>query len=254
MFKSKNIVLSISLVFASFAGYASAQEQANIRSVNPTYEVLEIASSVAGMHQSEFERSFDVIAQFRAGLIELPQLNAMSDEQVYDTVDFSKAPYSDLTDYRDIVTYKRYELEIEMLAGKANVPVDKFQPFYHNFERAVASGRRIADAERKNQDLNLTPKNSLQSDGPAETITVTCDSSCSRLDNGDVESAMAALEFLREMRDWEQLHGSQPLGTTATIVEPESGNTVLMRKVWSSLEWTVQNSNVQTCGDVACKK
>lgn len=240
------IAVVIIFSFLNFNVFAATEWQR----VNPISKVIYVSGHTAGMNKGELDRSFNVIRKFQAGTITLPELDALSDRQILRKIDFYTEPYSQMVDESRMITWKRYELETEMLADKANVDLAKFAPFYRSFSVTMGIGKRIHDYQLSLRNASSTDSYTMLSNG-SDGPEVECEASCSAIENEDNSSFEAILSFLEDMRSWEAEHGSLGLGSTARIVNEESGGSVDMRKTWGSVEWE-PTSDVNNCGEAAC--
>lgn len=237
---SKLKLASFALVscFISFGAIADTEQ----KGINPIYEVVRVSAHALNMNKAELNSAIHVISKFQAGLLTLPELEALSDSQILSEIDFYAEPYSEMTDEFRLITWKKYELETEMLAKEANVDLAKFAPFYRSINITVGIGTKIYLAQ-----LSQAPRVNTNSSEPV----VECNASCQALQDEDTESIMAQLDFLADMLAWENAYGPQAYGTTVRIVDNASGHSVEVKKYIGSFTW-LPSGNVNNCGAAAC--
>lgn len=217
--------------------FASSEVIANSERerVNPAYEILRFSSDLAGMSKPELDRSFHVIVRFQAGELPLPELDSLSDREVLRKIDFNIEPYSSMTDESMMIIWRRYQLETELLAEKAKVDVEKFEPFYRTFVRTIATGKRILDSQIYANQLNTSGYSTLS--GDPEIITISCDRSCQAVVNGSVTDSRDFMNLLQDLNTWESINGVQALNTVVRIVDNVSGSSVKMKKNFGEVDW-----------------
>jgi hypothetical protein len=207
-------------------------------------DIIRLVASSLGLNNAQFERSAAIILRYQGGRIKLSDLEKLSDDEVLNLIDYRNEPYANINSTKMLLTAKKYELEAKMLAEMANVPFDAFFNFYRQFPLLFNEAKNIS--------------NNKAIDGAAtfsvEVITVTCDKSCQGIGNNVSTYGFAfQLQVNHDANRWENAAGRAAYGTTITIQDPDSGNTINVTKYLSSLEWNI-SGGITVCGDVACKK
>ncbi|EGN76081.1 hypothetical protein A28LD_0569 [Idiomarina sp. A28L] len=240
------VSLAIFSCFISFNGIAETEPTG----INPIYEVVRSSGHVLRMDSTELNSSILTIHRYQAGILTLPELDALSDKQILREIDFYAKPYSEMTDQSMMITWKRYEMETAMLANEANVDLAKFAPFYRSFNRTMHLGKRLLDNQLSLRNANSSSSYSTFSYSFNDN-EVECNASCQALRDEDVESNRALFDILNDMLTWENANGSQPYGSTVRIVDSVSGNSVEVEKYLGSFTWGPVGE-VNNCGAAAC--
>lgn len=233
MVKSTLTVVSLAIISycISFGVIADSERER----VNPAYEILRFSSDLVGMSKSELDRSFHVIVRFQAGELPLPEFDGLSDREVLRKINFNIEPYSSMTDESMMIIWRRYEIETQLLAEKAKVDIKKFAPFYRSFDQTITTGKRILNSQIYANQLNTSGYSTLSSD--PEIITVSCDRSCQALANGSVVDTGDFMNLLQDLNSWESINGVQALNTVVRVVDNGSGNSVKVKKNFSTVDW-----------------
>ncbi|MFU8784479.1 hypothetical protein [Aliidiomarina sp.] len=188
--------LAIFSCFISFAGIAETEQ----KKINPIAEAMRVSAHSLAMNNAELNRAFLVIVKFQAGMLPLPELDALSDREILSEIDFYTKPYAEITDESMAIIWKRYEIETAMLAKEADVELSKFAPFYRAFIRTFESGKRLLDYQIAQSNSDATGSYSAFNVGFGSD-DVECTASCEALRVEDIESYEALLEILEDMRN-----------------------------------------------------
>lgn len=234
----KNLLVAGSLVLAIIANTVLAEQVNTDDSVDKRYSVIRLSATLIGFDQAELESSMDVILGYEIGKVKLPKLKNLTDEMILNLIDYQQYPYNQIEDEKYLIVAKRRELETVMLAEKAKVDVDKFTTFYNNFALIMGTSKDISS----NGYSTFT-----------EVITITCDRACQGVSDGNL-GYLTQLQLTADAERWEQLHGSQNLGTKIVVTHPNSPNQVTVTKYHSSVPWQISGTNITTCGNVMCKR
>ncbi|RUO63525.1 hypothetical protein [Pseudidiomarina insulisalsae] len=254
MKRVKIIAASLTVLSLLSSGPIAAK---TVSGQEPAAKVIRLVASTIGLSRDELNRAFFVIADFQARKLTLPELDALSDDQVLAKIDFDAEPYASLESEQMMLIAKRYELEVEMLASRANVDIEKFRQFYRTFDMtmttalslnryAAAPGGSAAGA-KSSAHATLSYFDDDDFDGPV----VECGRSCRVIIEQMFDDFQDQLDIIAAMQDWENQNGAQPVGTTARIVDSESGSFIEVQKQLSSVPWAPLSTDLK-CATVAC--
>ncbi|RUO37730.1 hypothetical protein CWE13_07225 [Aliidiomarina shirensis] len=229
MFKSiiRMASLAIFSCFITFEGIAETEQ----KRINPIAEVMRVSAHSLGMNEAELNRAFLVISKFQAGMLTLPELDALSDSEILSKIDFYAEPYSEITNESMMVIWKRYEIETAMLAKEADVELSKFAPFYRAFIRTFESGKRLLEQQISQRNSDSASSYSTFSNGSSGD-EIECAASCQALRNEDIESYKALLDIAADTANWESVNGEKPFGSTVRVVDSVSGKSMEVKKLF----------------------
>ncbi len=224
---------------------------------DPASDVIRTVASAIGLSRDELNRAFFVISDYQSQKLTLPQLESLSDDQVLAKFDVHAEPYASLESEQMMLIAKRYELEVEMLAARANVDLAKFRQFYRTFDMtmttALSLNRYVAtrgDSAAKNKFLSDSAFNYFDEDdfdGPV----VECDRSCQAVMEQIIDDFQDQLNIIGDMQDWENQNDQLPVGTIARIVDSETGSFLTIQKQHRSVPWAPLGGG-SNCGAAAC--
>lgn len=214
---------------------------------DPGAEVILLVASTVGLSRDELNRSFNVISDFQSRKFALSELDSLSDEDVLAKINFEAEPYASLESEQLILIAKRYEIETELLAARADVDVEKFRQFYRTFDstltlalrlnRYVSAKQHAVSKASYSSHASVSYFDDANFDGPL----VSCQLSCDAVNHQIWEDLSVQLTLVGDMQGSAKQEGSYPEGTVARIVDHESGKFIEVRKQSSSLPWVPFN-------------
>ncbi|WP_404409165.1 hypothetical protein LG272_01450 [Pseudidiomarina marina] len=210
-------------------------------------EVILLIASTVGLSRDELNRSFSVISDFQSRKFALSELESLSDEEVLAKVNLEAEPYANIETEHLMLIAKRYEIETELLAARADVDAEKFRQFYRTFDSTLTLALRLNRyVSAKQNSVSKTNYSNHASgsyfadvdfDGPI----IDCRLSCDAVKDQVWEDLSVQLTLVGDIQDSAKQKGSYSEGTVARIVDHESGNFIEVRKQPYSLPWVPVN-------------
>lgn len=220
---------------------------------DPGSEVILLIASTVGLSRDELNRSFNVISDFQSRKFALSELDSLSDEDVLAKVNFEAEPYVNLNSEHLMLIAKRYEIETDMLAARADVDVDKFREFYRTFDStltlALRLNRYVSAKQKSVSKANYSNHASVSyfGDDDFDGPLIACKLSCDAVKDQIWEDLSVQLTLVGDIQGSAKQKGSYPEATVARIVDHESGKFIEVRKQSSSLPWVSFTGGSNCC-------